>query len=130
MFKQEMDEEAPTKVRKPLDAEALAKLALAREKANAKRKELAAKRAEEKEALASGAERWTTKERARDLAKPFIFCWHYFKDLRGLTPGGIERSFNIQLMITPKTITMIVDQIARIKIYTLFTEPCSTPRQN
>jgi len=44
-------EEPVAKVRKPLDAEALEKLAKAREKANAKRKELAVQRHAEKESL-------------------------------------------------------------------------------
>ena len=46
-----MEEPTPQKIRKPLDEAALAKLALAREKANAKRKELAAARATDREAL-------------------------------------------------------------------------------
>ena len=46
-----MEEPTQPKVRKPLDEAALAKLALAREKANAKRKELAAARATDREAL-------------------------------------------------------------------------------
>lgn len=46
-----MDETQPPKVRKPLDEAALAKLALAREKANLKRKELAAQRAKDRETL-------------------------------------------------------------------------------
>ena len=46
-----MEEPTPPKIRKPLDEAALAKLALAREKANAKRKELAAARATDREAL-------------------------------------------------------------------------------
>ena len=46
-----MEETNQPKVRKQLDEAALAKLALAREKANAKRKELAAARATDREAL-------------------------------------------------------------------------------
>ena len=46
-----MEDPTPPKIRKPLDEAALAKLALAREKANAKRKELAATRATDREAL-------------------------------------------------------------------------------
>jgi len=48
---EKVEVEAPKKVRKPMSAEALERLALAREKANAKRRELAEERKVHKESL-------------------------------------------------------------------------------